>query len=169
VLERSFGLEVAAVAGFSLGAFESLLAAAADCMPRVPLVSIASTCWYPWGLTRGWIGAPIVEALHGVGIDDELLFELTGALDLARHVHRLRDRPVLFIEGRWDRVDPPPSPERLREALRPVRALRLEAGHGTLLLRRRAILRETIAFLGECGAIEARPRHGPSLGVEAAS
>ncbi len=155
LLRERLGLRTAAVAGFSLGAFQTLCAASAGCIPRVPLVSIASTCWYPWGLTRGWLGAPGLEALRGVGIDEELLFEMTGALDLARYAHRLRDRPVLYVTGRWDRVDPPPSPQRLRRALEPARALTLDAGHGTLLWRRRAILREMLAFFAEVDVLSA--------------
>ncbi|GAB4370282.1 MAG: hypothetical protein Kow0062_04840 [Acidobacteriota bacterium] len=169
VLEREFGLPTCAVAGFSLGAFQTLLVASLGYLPRVPIVSIASTCCYSWGLLRGWIGPPILEALRGLGIDDRELVRLTGALDLARHATALRDRDVLLIQGRWDPVDPAPSPERLREAIRPRRCVVLDAGHGTLVLRRRAIHRAMLAFLRECGALGRRAASPAGYRTAAAS
>ena len=88
--------------------------------------------------------------LHGmerIGIDRERLACLVDSLQLERHVRGLRDRRVLFVQAAHDTVDPHPSGHRLRSALRPDRALELDAGHGTLLFLRERILNETIDFL----------------------
>ena len=59
----------------------------------------------------------------------------------------LRGRPVLYIAGRHDRVDPPPSSHRLEAALAPTRSIWLDSGHGTVMLERARIAREVFRFL----------------------
>ena len=86
-----------------------------------------------------------------VGIDETRLVRMTDSIQLERHMPRLRNHPVLYIDGIYDRVDPPPSLERLEAALRPARSVHLPAGHATIVLYRRRIIREISLFLTEQG------------------
>ncbi|NJN64487.1 MAG: hypothetical protein HC882_06130 [Acidobacteria bacterium] len=156
-LIESLSLMPTAVIGFSLGAYQSLLMASAGCLDGVPIAAIGPANSYWWGVSHGWLGQEIVRSLRGVGVTHEMLYEMTHALDLHRHVPRLAGRDVLFIEGRWDGVDPAPSIERLRHALNPRRAISLGAGHGTLLFWQRRIMREVTHFFVECGALDDAP------------
>ena len=146
-LPESIGLEPAAVVGFSLGAFQTLLVAAAGDLTGLPLVSVASTNRYVHGLRHGVLGRGTLEGLRRAGIDGDRLDRMVEAIQLERYVGALRDRDVLFIAGRHDRVDPPPSVERLESELRPARAVWLETGHGTMLLERTRVAREVFEFL----------------------
>lgn len=146
------GYDLRAVVGYSLGAFQSLLLASAGGLDR-PIVSIASTNRFAWGLVHGTLGRRVVAAMARAGIDRERLASMTSSLELDRHVPRIADRDVLFIRGLYDPVDPEPSQTRLENALRPRRVLRIRAGHGTLFALRGPILRETIGFLQDTGAI----------------
>jgi pimeloyl-ACP methyl ester carboxylesterase len=76
---------------------------------------------------------------------------MVDAVQLERYVSRLRGRPVLYIAGRHDRVDPPPSPHRLEAALAPTRSIWLHSGHGTVVFERARIAREVFRFLEENG------------------
>ncbi|HEX4822857.1 MAG TPA: hypothetical protein VFV19_00945 [Candidatus Polarisedimenticolaceae bacterium] len=146
-LVEAAGLTPAAVVGFSLGAFQTLLAAAAGELDGLLLVSIASTNRYAHGLRHGVLGRGTLEGLRRAGIDEERLDRMVDAIQLERYVPRLNGRPVLYIAGRHDLVDPPPSAERLEAALRPARSVWLESGHGTVLLERARVAREVFAFL----------------------
>lgn len=156
-LIEHFGLLPTAVLGFSLGAYQTLLAAAAGCLDGLPLAVVGTTSRYAWGLQHGWAGRDIYAALRGVGIDDARLARMTRAIDLEHYVDRLKTRDVLFVEGIYDRVDPPPSVDRLVKRLQPSRHVQLEAGHGTLLLWRSRILGEVRDFLASCEAIDIAP------------
>ena len=151
VLPEATGLEPAAVVGFSLGAFQSLLVAAAGGIPNVPLVSVAATNRYAFGLRHGILGQGTLTGLRRAGIDGDRLDRMVDAIQLERYVSRLRGRPVLFIAGRHDRVDPPPSPHRLEAALAPTRSVWLNSGHGTVMFERARIAREVFRFLEEYG------------------
>jgi pimeloyl-ACP methyl ester carboxylesterase len=146
------GLEPAAVVGFSIGAFQSTLAAAAGLI-NLPLVSIASTNRYAHGILHGAIGHGILKGMREVGIDEARLRRMTESIQLERYAPRLRDRPVLFITGAHDRVDPPPSLERLNRALRPTRSVTLRTGHATIVLHRRTVGREILTFLSGLGIL----------------
>jgi len=152
LLRESCGLEPSAVIGFSMGAFQSLLVASAGGL-NLPIVSIASTNRYVHGLIHGALGSGILGGMALVGIDEPRLRRMVESIELERYVHRLRGRPVLYIDGIYDPVDPHPSSLRLEQALQPVRTLHLEAGHGTLVLSRRRILEEIRSFLNEIGAL----------------
>jgi len=151
-LEEADGLRVAATIGFSLGAFQSLLSACAGTLD-LPIVSIASTNRYAWGLRHGNLGAGTLAAMRAAGIDSPTLDELTSSLRLERHVRRLRGKAVFLVYGSRDRVDPAPSSLRLRAALRPTRTLVLPNGHASLLFHRRTIAIATIRFLEDVGAL----------------
>jgi pimeloyl-ACP methyl ester carboxylesterase len=157
-LEETLGLTPAAVVGFSLGAFQSLLAASAGELGDLPLVSVAATNRYAYGLRHGILGRGTLEGLIRAGIDGDRLDRMVEAIELERYVHRLRGRDVLFIAGRHDRVDPPPSVERLESALQPARSIWLESGHGTVLLERGRIAREVFRFLEDCAVPEGTTR-----------
>jgi pimeloyl-ACP methyl ester carboxylesterase len=58
---------------------------------------------------------------------------------------------VLFVAGRHDRVDPPPSPHRLEAALEPTRSVWLNSGHGSVVFERTRISQEVFRFLEENG------------------
>ena len=145
------GLEPAAVVGFSLGAFNSILAGATGSLDGLPIVAIASTNRYAHGLYEGVLGGGTVDGMRRAGLSRERLERMVDAIQLERYAPALAGRPVLFIAGRHDRVDPAPSGERLERALSPQRSLWLEAGHGTVALRRERIGREVLAFLDEHG------------------
>jgi pimeloyl-ACP methyl ester carboxylesterase len=136
-----------AVIGFSLGAFQALMAASMGYLDG-PLVSISSTNRYAYGLTRGTLGRGTVAAMRRAGIDEERLFRLVDSLQLERYVPALHDRPVLYIVGERDRVDPPPSLEWLERALQPTRSVHLRAGHASVTLCRKRVAAEILAFLG---------------------
>jgi pimeloyl-ACP methyl ester carboxylesterase len=89
--------------------------------------------------------------LRRAGIDGDRLDRMVDAVQLERYVTKLRGRPVLYIAGRHDLVDPPPSSERLEAALGPTRSIWLDSGHGTVVLERARIAREVFRFLDEQG------------------
>ena len=149
VLPELMGLEPAAVVGFSLGAFNAILAAASGSLDGLPIAAIASTNRYAHGLFEGALGGGTVDGMMRVGLTRERLERMVDAIQLERYAPALAGRPVLFIAGRHDRVDPAPSGERLERALSPRRSLWLEAGHSTVVLRRERIAREVLAFLAE--------------------
>ncbi len=152
-LEQYAGLRPVAVVGFSLGAFQSLLAASIGEL-SLPIVSIGCTNRYFYGLTRGTLGGPVIDATRRAGVTLELLSRMADSLQLERHVPRIQDQPVLMLRGVDDRVDPPPSGERLQRALRPTRAVMVPAGHATLLFHRRSIFRESLRFFDELGLLD---------------
>lgn len=152
VLNGELGLRPAAVIGFSFGAFQSLLASAAGLLD-VPIVSIASTNRYAYGVFHGVIGHGIRQGMLRVGIDEVRLARMTESIQLERHVPRLARRPVLYVDGVYDRVDPPPSLDRLLEALKPSRVLRLPAGHATTVLHRREIVAAILEFFEDHGVL----------------
>jgi len=153
-LREQAGLELSAVVGFSFGAFQSLLLGSAGEIP-VPIVSIASTNRYAWGLTRSPLARGLLDGMKRVGIDGERLARMTDSVQLERHVRALRGHPVFNIRGRYDRIDPPPSLDRLENALQPARSLNLPANHGGLLLCRGEIVRAMVGFLRDTGALPA--------------
>jgi len=153
-LSECAGLHTSAIVGYSFGAFQSLLLAAAGRLD-VPIVSIASTNRYAYGLCNGLLGKGVLDGMRRVGIDRDKLERLVDSLQLERHVSGLRDRRILYVRGIHDGIDPHPSLERLERALEPERALRLDAGHGTLLLLRERILSAALGFLRAHGAIAA--------------
>lgn len=150
VLRERAGLEAVAEIGFSFGAYQSLLVGAAT-RHRMPIVTIACTNRYAWGLQFGILGRAVVEAMERAGIDRARLYELVDSLQLERHMAPLRGAPTMMVRGLHDHVDPPPSLERLEHALAPRRALHLPAGHATVVAWRTPIMREVDAFLLECG------------------
>jgi hypothetical protein len=77
---------------------------------------------------------------------------MTDSLQIERHVPALEGREILNIRAEWDVVDPPPSLDRLEDALRPAPTVRVKAGHGTLYLRRRRIAELVLGFLRRTGA-----------------
>jgi pimeloyl-ACP methyl ester carboxylesterase len=151
MLPDATGLDPVAVVGFSLGAFQSLLVAATGDLADVPLVSVAATNRYAFGLRHGILGRGTLAGLRRAGIDGVRLDRMVDAVQLERYVSRLRGRPVLYIAGRHDRVDPPPSPHRLEAALAPTRSIWLHSGHGTVVFERARIAREVFRFLEENG------------------
>ncbi len=150
-LPDATGLEAVAVVGFSLGAFQSLLVASSGDLADVPLVSVAATNRYAFGLRHGVLGRGTLAGLRRAGIDGDRLDRMVDAVQLERYVPRLRGRPVLYIAGRHDRVDPPPSSHRLEAALAPTRSVWLDSGHGTVVLERARIAREVFRFLEDNG------------------
>lgn len=150
-LPEATGLEPVAVVGYSLGAFQSLLVASAGGLADVPLVSVAATNRYAFGLRHGILGAGTLNGLRNAGIDGDRLDRMVDAVQLERYVSRLRERPVLYIAGRHDRVDPPPSSHRLEAALSPTRSIWLNSGHGTVMFERGKIAKEVFRFLAENG------------------
>jgi pimeloyl-ACP methyl ester carboxylesterase len=148
-LPAATGLDPVAVVGYSLGAFQSLLVAAAGDLDGMPLVSVAATNRYAFGLRHGILGQGTLAGLRRAGIDGDRLDRMVDAIQLERYVSRLRGRPVLYITGRHDRVDPPPSPHRLEAALAPTRSIWLDSGHGTVVFERARIAREVFRFLEE--------------------
>jgi len=150
-LPDATGLDPVAVIGFSLGAFQSLLVASSGDLANLPLVSVAATNRYAFGLRHGVLGRGTLTGLRRAGIDGDRLDRMVDAVQLERYVPRLRGRPVLYIVGRHDRVDPPPSPRRLEAALAPTRSVWLDSGHGTVVLERARIAREVFSFLEETG------------------
>jgi pimeloyl-ACP methyl ester carboxylesterase len=151
VLPDAVALDPVAVVGFSLGAFQSLLVASSGDLVGMPLVSVAATNRYTFGLRHGILGRGTLAGLRRAGIDGDRLDRMADAIQLERYVPRLRGRPVLYIAGRHDRVDPPPSPHRLEAALSPTRSVWLDSGHGTVLFERARISREVFEFLEVSG------------------
>jgi pimeloyl-ACP methyl ester carboxylesterase len=170
ILEERFGLRPAAVLGFSLGAFQSLLAASAGVL-TLPVVSVACTNRYAFGVRHGVLSAGLRDGFHRAGIDAARLEHMVRSLELERHVAPLHGRPVLHVRGLHDFVDPPPSGERLEAALQPLRALRLHAGHSSQALFRKTIAAESWRLLADCGIIATteRPERPPPGGPEAAT
>jgi hypothetical protein len=146
-LREHFDLVPVGVVGYSIGAFNTLLATSSGIVD-LPVVSIASTNRYAYGVFHGNIGHGIREGMLRVGIDEARLERMTETLQLDRWVRKLAGYPVLYIDGIHDRVDPPPSLDRLRAALNPSRAVHLPAGHATVFLHRREVTREIVRFLG---------------------
>ncbi len=151
VLPDAVGLDPAGVVGFSLGAFQTLLVASAGDLAGLPIVSVAATNRYAFGLRHGVLGRGTMTGLRRAGIDGERLDRMVDAIQLERYVSRLHGRPVLYVAGRHDRVDPPPSSTRLEAALRPSRSVWLDSGHGSVVLERARIAREVYRFLEEVG------------------
>jgi pimeloyl-ACP methyl ester carboxylesterase len=149
-LDEQFDLAPSAVIGFSFGAFQTLLATSVGILD-LPIVSIASTNRYAYGVFNGVLSRGIKEGLLRVGIDEARLEAMTASLQLERWVTNLDGHPILYIDGVHDRVDPPPSLERLKAALRPARAVHLPAGHGTLVLHRQRIAEEMVRFFETVG------------------
>lgn len=160
VLADRLGLEVKGVVGFSLGAFQSLLLASAGGLD-LPIVSIASTNRYAFGIRHGALGGGLRDGFRRAGIGHDRFERMVDSIQLDRHVGRRVGRSVLFVYGRHDRVDPPPSTERLIAALRPRREVPLEAGHATVVFCRDLVARESIAFFEELGVIERRGTRAP--------
>jgi pimeloyl-ACP methyl ester carboxylesterase len=150
-LPHAAELDPVAVVGFSLGAFQSLLVASAGGIDGVALVSVAATNRYAFGLRHGILGQGTLAGLRRAGIDGDRLDRMVDAIQLERYVSRLSGRPVLYITGRHDRVDPPPSPHRLEAALAPTRSVWLDSGHSSVVLERARIAREVFRFLEESG------------------
>jgi pimeloyl-ACP methyl ester carboxylesterase len=117
----------------------------------LPLVSVAATNRYAFGLRHGVLGRGTLEGLRRAGIHGDRLDRMVDAIQLERYVHRLRGRRVLFVAGRHDLVDPPPSAQRLESELRPSRSVWLDSGHGTVLLERARVATEVFRFLEESG------------------
>jgi len=161
VLREAGGLGLAAELGFSLGAFQTLLLAAGGGVD-VPIVAVSATNRYVWGLENGIIGRGLLRSMAAAGVDRARLAAWCDAVQLERYVACLRGAPVLSIRGSRDRVDPPPSLERLERALAPARAVVLPAGHGSILLWRRRILREAIDFLASHGVVPLAPPRTPA-------
>jgi len=151
-LPEAVGVEPLAVVGFSLGAFQTLLVASSDERSQIPLVSVAATNRYAFGLRHGMLGRDTLNGLRRAGIDGDRLDRMVDAIQLERYVPRLRGRPVLFVAGRHDRVDPPPSAHRLEAALVPTRSVWLNSGHGTVVFERTRIAQEVFRFLDERGS-----------------
>jgi pimeloyl-ACP methyl ester carboxylesterase len=145
-LRERFDLEPVGVIGYSIGAFNTLLATSSGIV-ELPVVSIASTNRYAYGVFHGVIGHGIKEGMLQVGIDEARLERMTETLKLDRWVRGLADHSVLYIDGIHDRVDPPPSLDRLKQALNPSRAVHLPAGHATVVLHRREVTAEIVRFL----------------------
>lgn len=154
LLRDRHGLEPAAVVGFSLGAFQSLLAAAGGFGGGLPIVSIASTNRYAHAIRYGTLGEGMRLALRQVGLSPERFERMTAAIELDRYASRLDGNKVLFVAGRHDDVDPQPSIERLERALRPGRSVHLDAGHATLLLYRSRVWAEMREFFESAGVID---------------
>ena len=152
LLEERCRLRPVASAGYSLGAYQTLLSGAFG-FHSLPVVSIASTNRYTHALLHGSIGKDLLRGMARVGIGPDLLAQAVRSFELERWVSPLRERPILYVDGLWDRVDPPPSLDRLLDALRPSRTLRLPAGHATLLFHRRAIGKAIVEFLEETGCL----------------
>jgi pimeloyl-ACP methyl ester carboxylesterase len=150
LLRSEIGLEPAAVAGFSVGAFQSGMLASLGGLD-LPMISLATTSRYAFGIIHGDIGRPILRVMARAGVSPGLLEEMTDSLQLERFAHNLRDREVLMIRGLFDRVDPPPSMDRLEAAMRPKHLVRLPTGHGTLMFHRQAVMDEILLFLNEMG------------------
>ena len=146
LVRNTFGRELIADVGFSLGGFQ-LLALASAGRVQAPIVTISATNHYAWGLTHGLIGSGLRRAIAQGGLDSEQFYRWTAALKMERHVESLRGHRLLYIYGGLDRVDPPPSLERLEEALQPEKVVQIRAGHGTILLHRRRIAAEIMDFL----------------------
>jgi pimeloyl-ACP methyl ester carboxylesterase len=152
LIEDELGRPPVAVVGFSLGAFQSLMAASMGWLEG-PLVSISSTNRYAWGLLHGVIARGTVAAMRRAGIDAARLERMVDSLQLERYVTVLHERPTLYIVGEQDRVDPPPSLERLEHALQPTRSVHLPAGHASVTLFRKHIAAEILDFLEGVGAL----------------
>lgn len=150
VLVEHCGFEPGALVGFSLGAFQSLLSGALG-FHELPIVSIACTNRYAHGVFHGVLSGGMRRGMLEVGIDEPRLARMARSIELERWVPALRSRPTILIEGEHDRVDPPPSLSRLREALAPASSIRLPAGHATMLLHRRRVAGATLGFLREVG------------------
>jgi hypothetical protein len=161
LLERQAQLRVVAEIGYSLGGFQILNLASAGEID-VPLVTVSCTNRYAWALWNGVMGYNLKLGMQEVGIDYRRLLEMTRELELERHVTALRDRPTMYVYGGHDRVDPPPSLERLREALQPMRTLFFPGtGHVGSGLRPQRLMTEVVDFLRQTGALDARsPRAG---------
>jgi len=160
VLEEHFRLRPAAALGFSLGAFQTLLASSADAV-RLPVISVACTNRYAFGVQHGVLSAGLRDGFRRAGIDPPRLESMVRSLELEAHVSRIGGGDVLHVRGIHDRVDPPPSGERLERALRPRRSVHLPAGHSSQVFFRERIARETWRFLAECGVTAATERPGP--------
>ncbi|HEX6853152.1 MAG TPA: hypothetical protein VF139_17285 [Candidatus Polarisedimenticolaceae bacterium] len=93
-LEQTLGLRTGGVVGFSLGAFQSLLLGAAGGL-ELPIVSIACTNRYGYGVFNSPIARGLRDALTRLGIDRESFERSVDAMQLERWAPRLRDRPVL--------------------------------------------------------------------------
>ena len=152
LLAASVGLRPSVVAGFSVGGFQATFLAALGGLD-LPLISLATTSRYAYGIINGNIGGPILRAMARAGISPGMLEEMADALQVERYAHKLRGREFLMIRGLFDRVDPPPSMERLEAALRPDRVLRLPTGHGTLMFHRKAVTDEILLFLDDLGLV----------------
>ena len=121
----------------------------------LPIAAVAPVSRYAHGLIHGAHTRGLWQAMQRVGIDEARLKRMTEGTELEQHVTRLKDHPVLYVEGVWDKVDPAPSLERLEAALEPTRSLHLEAGHGTLFIHRARINRAFLDFFGEQDALQA--------------
>jgi hypothetical protein len=159
-LQDRLGLVTGGVVGFSLGAFQSLLLGAAGGL-ELPIVSIACTNRYGYGVFNSPLARGLRAALLRLGIDRESFERSVDAMQLERWAPRLRDRPVLWIAGRHDRVDPPPSSERLEAALRPTHSLHVDAGHATLVLYRAAVGEAVVSFFESVGVIAPSGKPSP--------
>lgn len=154
LLEREAQLRVVAEIGYSLGGFQILNLASAGEI-EVPFVTVSSTNRYAWGLWNGIMAHNLKAGMRAVGIDYERLAEMTRELQVERHVVALRGKPTMYVYGGHDYVDPPPSLERLREALQPTRTLFFpKVGHAGIVLRARRVMAEVLDFLRETGAVD---------------
>ncbi len=149
VLREVAGLEPVAVAGYSLGAFQSILASAAGVLD-LPLAAIASTNRYAFGVHEGVLAHGLRKAMEAATVDRARLERMTESLQAERWAPQVK-QPVLWIHGRWDRVDPPPSGERLEAALRPARSVHLDSGHATVVFERRRVGAALLEFLSDNG------------------
>jgi pimeloyl-ACP methyl ester carboxylesterase len=155
LLEQEARLRVVAEIGYSLGGFHILTLASAGEID-VPLVTVSATNRYAWGLWNGVMGHGLKAGMREVGIDYDRLLEMTREIQVERHVAALRGKPTMYVYGGHDYVDPPPSLERLREALQPMRTLVFpRTGHATVALRARRVMTEVVDFLRETGSLDA--------------
>ena len=156
LLRREAGLTTVAEIGYSLGGFQLLTLAGAGEI-GVPMVTIAATNRYAWGLWNGVMGHNLKEAMRSIGIDYDRLLEMTREIQVERHVAGLRGRPILYVYGGQDPVDPSPSLDRLRRALQPRRTLLLpRTGHAAMALIPQRVMPEILRFLRDSGALDPR-------------
>jgi pimeloyl-ACP methyl ester carboxylesterase len=167
IIEDRFDLTPSAILGFSLGAFQALLASSAGVL-NFPVISVACTNRYAFGVRHGVLSAGLRDGFRRAGIEPDRLDSMVRSLQLERHVIRLNGFPTLHFRGTHDRVDPPPSGERLEKALRPTRSIHLRAGHSSQAFFRKTIARESWKFFSDLGLFSTgRPEPPPPGGHEA--
>ena len=160
LLGRDHGFAATVVAGYSLGAYGTLLHRLIR--PSLPTVALCSTNHYARGVLEGGHTAGLARRIRQAGLDAASLERATRSLNLARWGARIGGERLSWIHARGDRIESEDSLRAAREALAPERVVEVAGGHATAIFSRRRfadeVARRVAEILDQGAVTTGRPR-----------